>query len=65
MKADGVLIANIRQEMYADKKIKWVWRTIAVEVRHNKSGACDSLEEAAEAVKNSGLDLIGRRRPID
>lgn len=60
VKANGEVIGHIRQEKHAKDEIVWVWRTLAIAVHNNRSGACGSLEKAKEELKASNPVLIER-----
>jgi hypothetical protein len=60
VKANGVLIGHIKQEGFADNNKAWVWRTLAIVVHNNGSGACDSLDGAKAELKASQPTLIKR-----
>lgn len=60
VKADGILIGHIKQEKYANKEIVWAWRTLAIAVHNNRSGARESKEEALRDLKASNPVLIER-----
>jgi hypothetical protein len=55
-----VLIGHIKQEGFADNQKAWVWRTLAIAVQNNRSGACDSLNNAKAELKASNPVLIER-----
>lgn len=60
VKAHGVLIGHIREEKHANKETVWVWRTLAIAVHNNRSGACESFEAAKTELKASNPVLIVR-----
>ena len=60
VKANGVLIGHIKQEGFAGNQKAWVWRTLAVAVHDNRSGASDSLDGAKAELKASEPQLIKR-----
>ena len=59
VKADGVIIGHIRQEKHGQQNV-WVWRTLAIAVHNNRSGARESKEEALRDLKASNPVLIER-----
>jgi hypothetical protein len=59
VKADGVLIGHIKQEKHG-QGVVWAWRTLAIAVHNNRSGARDSKEEALRDMKASNPVLIER-----
>jgi hypothetical protein len=60
IKANGINIGHIREETHANKETVWVWRTLAVAVHNNRSGACESFEAAKAELKASNPVLIER-----
>lgn len=58
VKADGVPIGHIKQEGFADNNKAWVWRTLAIAVHNNRSGASDNLDNAKIELKNSNPQMI-------
>jgi hypothetical protein len=60
VKADGVVIGHIKQETHANKETVWAWRTLAIAVHNNRSGARGSKEEALRDLKASNPVLIER-----
>ena len=60
IKANGVLIGHIKQEGHANDQNAWVWRTLAIAVHNNRSGASESLGAARADLKASKPQLIKR-----
>jgi hypothetical protein len=60
IKADGVVIGHIKQETHANKEAVWAWRTLAIAVHNNRSGASDSLDDTKAELKASKPNLIER-----